>query len=377
MAEAESPINNLTYLPYTEDLEGPLPDEEESINKIVDDLRKNNELQFKKRKKKRKEPHAIRDAHAKSHGILVGELRVHPDLPDHLRQGMFAEPGKTYQVIARLSSTSGAIRSERVRGVRGLGLKVLGVQGRRADPHFKEPNQDFVFVTEPEFLFKDALDYSKSGMLTAKILARTPDPVMIVANTVLRGARRILAVFGAELPKKLAVFADENYNILGQTFFTAAPIVYGKYIAKISVAPSSKSVTALIDTTVTPGKESLTKAVEDFVRTNSAEYVVSAQLCTDKTTMPIEDAKVPWSTEDSPYQRIATITYPAQNTNGKKRQEFGENLTFNSWRAIEDHRPLGSINRLKKKVYEESSKFRHERNEAERLEPSTTAGIPD
>ena len=287
MTQAEPPINDL--VPYSAKLEEPKPEEEASIKKIIADLHKNSELQFNKRKKKRKEPHAIRDAHAKAHGILAGTLTVRADLPDHLRQGMFAEPGKTYEVIARISSTSGAIRTDRVRGVRGMGLKVLGVEGDRVDPLFPEKNQDFVFVTEPEFLFTDALDYSKSGMLTAKALAHTPDAAMIVLNTVLRGVRRILAKFDKDLIPKLKVFADPNYNVLGQSFYTAAPIRYGDYVAKISVAPSSESVAVLKGATVKPGKEALTDAVTQFFRTNSAEYVVSAQLC--KAGMPIEDAE--------------------------------------------------------------------------------------
>ena len=92
--------------------------------------------------------------------------------------------------------------------------------------------------------------------------------------------------------------------------------------------------------------------------------------------MPIEDAKVPWSTNASPYVPIATITYPAQNTDGEQRQEYGDNLTFNAARVVEVHRPLGSINRLKKEVDQASSKFRHEKNGKERVEPSTTADLP-
>lgn len=374
MTQAEPQINN-QYVPWSEGLEKPKPEEEASIKKIIADLHKNNELQYNKRKKKRKEPHAIRDAHAKAHGILTGTLTVRPDLPEDLRQGMFATPGKTYDVIARISSTSGAIRTDRVRGVRGLGLKVLRVDGERVDKQFPEPNQDFVFVTEPVFLFTDALDYSKAGMLTAKALARTPDIAMIGFNTVLRGARRILGVFGKKLIPKLEVFAGDNLNVVGQTFYTAAPIRYGKYIAKISVAPS-KSVIDSIDRTVPPGDETLTKAVVDFFSTNSAEYLVSAQLCTDLEKMPIEDATVPWP-DDSPYQHIATITYPAQNPHSADRQKYGENLTFNSWRSVEVHRPLGSINRLKKEVYEASSKYRHRMNQVDRREPGTIAEVPE
>jgi catalase len=74
-------------------------------------LRRNNQWACKKYR------HAIRDAHAKSHGVLRGELTVSPGLPDHLRQGFFAKPA-TYPVVARFSTTAGAIRSDTIRGVR-------------------------------------------------------------------------------------------------------------------------------------------------------------------------------------------------------------------------------------------------------------------
>lgn len=379
MTQAEPPINNLTYVPYSPKLESPKPDEQQQIDKITAALRKNNELQLKKN-----DGHAIRDAHAKSHGILRGELRVDSNLPEHLRQGMFAEPGKTYPVIARLSTTAGAIRSDQVRGVRGLAIKVLGVPGRRVLPEDDATTQDFVFVNHKVFPTGDAKEYLTKGVPLAWLLARTPDRGMLVVNAVLRGAKRLLKRFGADLPDSVGLFAGENTNTLGETFYSAAPLRFGDYVAKISVAPSSASVTALTGKTVSAdaGPDAHTEAVKDFFRDNSAEYVVSAQLLTDAGTMTIEDAiedaKVEWSEGDSPYQRIATITYPVQDPYSVKRRSYGDDvLEFNSWRAIEDHRPLGSINRLKLKVYVESSKFRHEKNGRARCEPKTIDELPN
>ena len=313
MTDAKSPIVNGTYVTYRDNLENPRADEQELIDKITAALRKNNELQFKKNDR-----HAIRDAHAKSHGILRGELNVHPDLPEHLRQGMFAEPGKTYPVIARLSTTAGAIRSDQVRGVRGLAIKVLGVPGPRVLPDDNDTTQDFVFVNHKVFPTGDAKEYLTKGVPLAWVLARTPDRGLLVVNAVLRGANRLLKRFGAELPDSIGLFAGENTYTLGETFYSAAPLRFGDYVAKISVAPSSASVTALTGKTVSAdaGPDAHTNAVVDFFRNNSAEYVVSAQLLTDAATMKIEDAiedaKVEWSEDDSPYQPVAKITYPVQ-----------------------------------------------------------------
>ena len=102
------------------------------------------------------------------------------------------------------------------------------------------------------------------------------------------------------------------------------------------------------------------------------------QLCTNTTTMPIEDATVAWPEEDSRHVPVAKITFPAQHSDTDARRAFGDDvLSFNSWRGLDAHRPLGSINRLKKLVYEASSDFRHRVNNIARLEPSDVTDLPD
>ncbi len=371
MTQAEPPINNPTYVPYRADLESPRADEQQLIENIIASLRKNNEKAFKKYK------HGIRDAHAKSHGILRGQLTVLPDLPEHLAQGLFATPA-TYDIVSRLSTTAGARRSDQVRGVRGLGIKVLDVPGNRLLKDDTATTQDFVFVNEPRFPFKDALHYSKGGMRLARALSFVPDIGMRAISLGLRGAKKVLKPIGIELPWKALIFTEPNTHTLGQTFYTAAPLQYGKYVAKLCVAPLSPSVVALKTVVVKKTASAHTEAVVDFFKTNSAEYEVRAQLCTDKDRMPIEDASVLWSEDESPYVCVAKITYPIQHAYSDDRMVYGDDvLEFNSWRSIDAHRPLGSINRLKKDVYLASSVYRHEKNGLERTEPRVAADIPD
>ena len=49
-----------------------------------------------------------------------------------------------------------------------------------------------------------------------------------------------------------------------------------------------------------------------------------------------------------------------------------EVLSFNSWRGLGAHRPLGPINRMKLRVYDASSQFRHQKNRARSLEPQVS-----
>jgi hypothetical protein len=363
----------MTYVRYSQDLESRRPDEDELIDKMVKVLHSNNEWAFKKYH------HGIRDAHAKSHGILGGELTVYPDLPDELRQGLFASPA-TYPVIARLSTTAGAIRSDQIRGVHGLAIKVLGVHGPRTLPDDTATTQDFVLVTHREFPFADVHAYYVKGMPFAWLLARLPDPALKVITDALAGAGRVLGLVGLSLPMTLAVFTPPNTQILGDIFYSSAPLRYGDYVAKLSVVPLSNSVTSLQAQPVprAAGSDAYRDEVVEFFRHNSAEYELRVQLCSDVKTMPIEDASVQWPEAASPYVGVAKITYPVQDAYSPERQVFGDDvLSFNSWRGLAAHRPLGSINRLKQKVYEASSNFRHEKNHMPRLEPTDIAELPE
>ncbi|MGV0744645.1 catalase family protein [Mycolicibacterium sp. XJ870] len=354
---------------YRPDLEQPRPDEDALIEKITAKLRKNNERAYRKYK------HGLRDAHAKSHAILRGELIVAEGLRPELAQGMFAQP-RTYPVIARISSTSGVLRSDKMRGVRGLGVKVLGVEGPRAMADEPNTTQDFVLVTHEEFLFGGARDYLRMGMPTATVLARLPDSALAAGSELLGLLKRI----GLRIPDNLAVFIAENRPILGETFFSSAPIRYGDYVARFKYAPLSTEVRDLENQRLprNPSQDAHRDLIMDFFAKHTAEYELSVQLCTDEKTMPIEDARVHWDAKASPYLPVAKVVFGRQNPYSAVRRAYGDDvLSFNSWRGLEAHRPLGSINRLKRKVYEASSDFRHQMNRVDRHEPADISELPD
>ncbi|MGW6728490.1 catalase family protein [Nocardia sp. NPDC055029] len=363
----------MTYLRYRDDIEHPRPDEERDIDKIIAVLRDNNERAYRKYKR------GLRDAHAKSHGILRGELTVPAGLPPELAQGLFATPAR-FPVIARLSSTSGVIRSDQLRGVRGLGIKVLGVHGPRALPDDEATTQDLIMVTHREFLFADAHAYLTKGMPTAWVLARLPDPVLQTGSSVLAALdQHVLRRIGRGVPPNLGVFIAPNTHILGETFYTSAPVRYGDYVAKLLYVPVSPEVVALQGQPVSEesGVNVHQNSVIDFFASHSATYELRAQLCTDTATMPIEDATVPWPEDASPHRTVATIRFDIQDPYTPERRAYGDDvLSFNSWRGLDAHRPLGSINRLKQRVYEASSNFRHDVNNAPRLEPRDATELP-
>jgi len=360
------------YVAYSDEVEQRRPDEEKLIGEVVESMRRSNEEAYHKYK------HGIRDAHAKSHGVLRGELTVKPGLEDHLRQGLFATPA-SYPIIARFSSGFGQIRSDQIHFVRGIAIKVLGVQGPRALPEDDGVAQDFLFVNKPTISFGDVRAYH-GAMSAASIQAKAPDLALKATGLLARTVANILKAVHITPPTPIEVFAGPNPHILGETFHTMAALRYGDHVAKLSVAPSSASVCELTGRHVdgSLGDDALRDLVVDHFANDDAEYEVRAQLCTDLVKMPIEDASVLWSDAVSPHQPIATITFPSQNADSAARRAYADDvLSFNPWHGLAAHRPLGSIMRVRRKAYESSSEFRHAKNGAPRVEPKDIGDLPD
>jgi hypothetical protein len=358
------------YVRYRDDLEQPFPNEEELTRQIVEAMyHANHQVAAKHR-------HGLRDAHAKSHGVLAGELRVQPDLPEHLAQGVFATP-RTYPVIVRLSTAPGDLRSDQVPVQRGFAIKILDVAGPRAvdDGH---TTQDLLLVNHPTLPFGTIGEYAKLQNLLEK-QPRQSDQQLQLAGAGARAAAKVLTRLGRPLPPAVETLAAANDHILGETFHSMAALRYGDYVAKISAAPRSANVRTLTGRPVRKqaGESALRDLVADFFTHNSAEYDLRAQLCVDTDKMPIENASVLWPEELSPNQLVAVLHLPAQDPYSDARRRYADDvLFFNPWHALQAHRPLGSIMRSRRRAYPRSSDFRHTLNGIEQHEPSNIDELP-
>lgn len=320
--------------------------------------------------------HAIRDAHAKSHAIIKGELIIH-DLPSELAQGIFAHPA-VYEVVARLSSAPGDIHSDKIPAPRGFAIKVVGVSGTRLSPEIDGANQDFLMVNFPTLAFGTIEKYKLLlGVLEAN--AQAPDIFQRIIAGVARGAKEAVEALGGTAGATLDGLARDNNHPLGETYHTQAALRFGDHIAKLSLAPSSAAVSGLTGKPVSPVEHStLRDAIGGFFRENVAEYVLRAQLCADLTRMPVEDAAVLWDEALSPHRPIATLRFPSQDAYSPPRQVYGDDiLSFNPWNGVEAHQPLGGIMRIRRAAYDRSSRYRHSMNDRPRIEPSSLSDIPD
>jgi hypothetical protein len=314
----------------------------------------------------------LRSVHAKSHGLLYGKLTVADGLPETLAQGLFAQAG-IYPVVMRFSTVPGDILDDSISTPRGLGLKVVDVRGERVAGSEHDTTQDFVLVNGPAFNAPNAAGFLKS----LKLLEPTTNKmehVKKLTSAVARGAEAVIEAAGGQSATLTSLGGQPEHHILGETFYSQVPILYGKYIAKIGVFPVSPELTALTKLPLTNNGEPnmLRNVVVDFFLQNSATWELRAQLCTNLETMPIEDASIAWPEDESPYVTVATITAAAQDPwTIEKIKAIDEGLAFSPWHALAAHRPLGAVNRARKSAYEMSAKFRAEHQTQPIKEPKS------
>lgn len=325
-------------LPYDSSFEIVAPDEAETIQGLVDTMRSINEKTLED------SGHANRSVHAKAHALLKGTLTVHSGLPPHLAQGIFAGEN-SYPVVLRFSTNPGDILDDAISAPRGLALKVIGIEGDRLPGSEGLATQDFVMIDAPAFSAPDAKAFLKS----LKMMAATTDKAegaKKVLSSVLRGAERLLEAMGGQSATLTQLGGHPQTNPAGSTYYTQVPLRHGPYMAKLSVAPVSPELKELTDATVDlkGNPDGLRATLKKFFAKTGGEWEVRVQLLTDRDSMPVEDASVPWPEDKSPYLTVATIKAEPQSSYDEVRhQTLDEALAFSPWDGIEAHRPIGSI----------------------------------
>ncbi|RYF74656.1 MAG: hypothetical protein EOO39_08205 [Cytophagaceae bacterium] len=151
---------------------------------------------------------------------------------------------------------------------------------------------------------------------------------------------------------------------MGDTYYSQAAFLYGEYMAKFSLTPVSTNLTALKDQPIDIDSDdyALRHLLQDFFTTNGGEWELGVQLSTDIEKMPVEDASVEWSQEQSPYLTVGKLTISPQSAWSDERAAVvDDKMAFSVWHGLAAHRPLGSIQRARQATYKASAQFRQSR----------------
>ncbi len=342
-----------------------IPDDEaQTSQELADTLRTIMQTTFEHR------GHADRSVHAKAHGLLQGEITVLDNLPPHLAHGAFARPG-TYPAYLRFSTNPGDILDDKVSTPRGLAVKMVGVEGARLPGSEGDVTQDFVMQNAKAFTAATPKDFLK----TLKLLAKTTDKMprtKQVMSAVLRGVEATLEVVGGESGTLKSLGGHPQTHILGESFSTVVPLLYGPYYAKVALVPVAPSLTALTDQHVDfhGNPDGLRAAVSAFFEQQGGIWEIRVQLATDLEHMPIEDASKAWPEDLSPYVTVARLQVDAQPAwSPENVRAIDDGMAFSPWHGLAAHRPLGGVMRTRKPSYEMSATFRGQHNGCPMREP--------
>ncbi|HVH26184.1 MAG TPA: catalase family protein [Vicinamibacterales bacterium] len=272
-------------------------------------------------------------------GCVEAEFSVPDDVPAVLRVGLFSRGG-TYPAWIRFANASST--SDRDKDVRGMAIKVRKVPGTNLTPG--ATTQDFVLNSHPVMPASGVRDFLE--------LLRAMDA---------GGVR--LAWFFLSHPRsaRVGLAARQNPTChLDLPYWSTTPYLFGPGRAvKYAVRPTS-SRTSTLPTPLTDTY--LRDALAAHLAQGEATFDFMIQFQSDNRTMPIEDAMVEWNERDSPFRTVARIRIPPQAIDTPEREAACEQVAFNPWNCLIDHRPLGGMNRARKEIYRAMAAFRQERS---------------
>lgn len=313
--------------------------------------------------------HCYTGTHARTQGVVKGTFTVHPNLPPHLAQGELFDSGpQEFPLIARYSTEPGdPSMDDRVPTPRGFAMKLFGVKGEMFDAGADTPTQDIEFNSTP------ALD-----LATAKVTREIVD------------LRMCHGLYGEAIEKEVKKRDDAELQMgryqVRQTHlsstrqYSQTAYRFGEYVCKYCLVPSTETQKKMFDELIIPDKHDrdvLHKWLGDFHRTHDAEYLFQVQLLENLEDQPVEYAGKVWDPEKYPWQTIATVRIPKQESFDYERKAFWEDhLRVDPWLGLKAYQPLGGSNRLRRVVYPASSNLRRKMNGRREIHVKTIDEFP-
>lgn len=304
---------------------------------------------------------ARRDAHTYDTGCVRALFRVDADLDPSLQHGVFI-PGHEYPAWIRFSNANTVARSRWWPDARGMAVKLMNVGGTKLLDDEKS-TQDFILINYPVFFVDDLERYKalfatflKGGIIDQYVRApfklRGREILLAYAVNALWLANPLFHQYWSMTPYRLGLGPVDRLALK----YTAKPRVLSKQTFLQRLAPYLRwhfSSKREISRTLEGGERCFDFYVQRYV---------------DHRT-PIEDSKVEWEEDVSKPEHVASIIIPPQELMSAERDKLCENLSFSPWHSLPEHKPLGLVNRVRKRVYLRISEHRHKLNDPPKAEP--------
>lgn len=326
--------------------EQPLPDEERHTAAIV-------ELMAAFLHRHYAPGEAQRAGNTKTYGVVRGELRVLADLPPNLRRGVFAQ-ARTFPAWVRFAGPGPLAPADLDdNGVMSFAIKLMDVPGPKLidDERF---TQDLTGISAPTFTTPDV-------RANVQLQRRLGEGWPLLYFLDPRDSHLLDLVMQG-------LYSRTQHSPLEAAYYSCVPYLLGEGQAmKYALRPQSSRTTPIPRR---PSGDYLREAMAATLREREACFDFAVQVQTDPDRMPLENASVTWPEHLSPYVRVAELRLPRQRFDSPAQLAFADNLSFNPWHAVAEHRPLGNQNRARREIYLQLSRVRRRMNGTARIEPT-------
>jgi len=306
-------------------------DDAAKIQKVVD------LIIAKQRQGHKKGQFARRDVHIK--GYLVEALfQVLPDLPEHLRVGVF-EKACTYRASIRCSAgLLGPNAYDILPNTRAAALKLHGVPGKKlrlGDENSSD--HDFLLVNGPVFQVASLDQYimvQEQGIGAA--LAKMPQVIW-------------------PLLKQVSQIVRNPFKV---RYFSQAAYLFGDRACKYMLIPKVADSFWPLPDAFDP--DYLRHAVEAELQRGPMELMFCVQFQQDGES--VEDPTQEWKGVPVPLARLV-LPQAQPGSYLAILKDSGEQLSFDPWRVLPEHEPLGWVGRARRAAYKADFEWRTRTND--------------
>jgi catalase len=310
-----------------------------------------------------------RDVHSKTHGCVKATFTVLDNLDPRLGFGLFANPGH-YESWIRFSSGKAYPQADSVPDARGMAIKVMGVPGRKLLQDDGLPpagTQDFALMNATQFFIRNITEYAEfTNYLGSGLGMRANYGYFLGGFTPDVRKWHLREMMLAKATLKAAPDSLLNTQFYSVSAYKLGPQQNVKYSAR----PCKEVPAAGVDRS---SPNFLRQEMMKRLTAGSACFDFLVQLQVPEKNMPVEDTTVEWSEKDSPFLPVARLDISSQQF--EVNNDLCEGLAFNPWHALPEHTPIGVMNRIRKGVYLEVSRYRRQTNAVALCEPKDWTSV--
>jgi len=302
---------------------------------------------------------AQRFGNSKTYGVLRAEFEVLDGLPERLRHGLFAAPGR-YPAWVRFAGPGPYVPPDLDDASQcSVGIKVMGVPGPKLMDD-EQHTQDLILVSPASFVTPDIRENVK-----LQYWVRRKADFMYFLNPFDHHVLHLIFQ---------ALYSPMQTSPLEVQYYTNVPFLLGDGQAvQYSLKPRSPAKGPIPPV---PGENYLHEALKRTLAAGAWTFDFMVQTQTDPFRMPIENATVKWPERLSPYITVARLRIPRQEFASDEQMAFADVLRYNPWHSLPEHRPLGSSNRARLTMYYELAKLRQGMNSVQHVEPTGAERFP-